>query len=155
MSGSFARFGKLRNADTPAYRTVRLPIPLNLRKLAHMQNLAIEGHAPEWTLTDRLRKAREYRGLSQAELADLTGVSARSVFNYEAGRTTPRRPQLIAWALATGVCLDWLENDVRPKGLEPPTFWLGVWRRLRFHLCRAGRQGHTGAVRTDDLALAA
>jgi transcriptional regulator with XRE-family HTH domain len=90
--------------------------------------LAIQGVIPAWTLTDRLRKAREYRGLTQAELANLTGISARSVHNYEAGYTAPRRPQLVAWAMATGVALQWLEEPVRPKGLEPLTFWSGVWR---------------------------
>jgi transcriptional regulator with XRE-family HTH domain len=88
-----------------------------------MSELMLEGVTPEWTLTDRLRKAREHRGLDQAQLAELIGVHRRSVVNYELGRTQPRRPQLIAWALATGVALDWLEGDVRPKGFEPLTFW--------------------------------
>jgi transcriptional regulator with XRE-family HTH domain len=76
-----------------------------------MSEVVVEGQAPAWTLTDRLRKAREYRGLEQTELADLMGVSRRTVVNYEAGRTTPRRPQLIAWAFATGVSFQWLERD--------------------------------------------
>jgi transcriptional regulator with XRE-family HTH domain len=110
-----------------------------------MNEVVVEGEAPAWTLTDRLRKAREYRGLEQAELADLMGVSRRTVVNYEAGRTTPRRPQLIAWAFATGVALDWLEGDVRPKGFEPLTFWSGVSQLLAI----------VPILRTDDLALAA
>jgi DNA-binding XRE family transcriptional regulator len=93
-----------------------------------MSHVVVEGAAPEFTLTDRLRKAREHGGLDQPELASLMGVSVRSIRNYEAGRTTPRRPQLIAWAFATGVSLEWLEADVRPKGLEPPTFWSVVAR---------------------------
>jgi transcriptional regulator with XRE-family HTH domain len=88
-----------------------------------MSHVVVEGAAPEFTLIDRLRKAREHGGLEQTELAALMGISVRSIRNYEAGRTTPRRPQLIAWAFATGVSLEWLEGDVRPKGLEPPTFW--------------------------------
>jgi transcriptional regulator with XRE-family HTH domain len=88
-----------------------------------MSHVVVEGAAPEFTLTDRLRKAREHGGLDQAELAGLMGMSERSIRNYESGRSTPRRPQLIAWAFATGVALDWLEGDVRPKGFEPLTFW--------------------------------
>jgi transcriptional regulator with XRE-family HTH domain len=60
-------------------------------------------------------------------------VSKNTVSNYERGFTTPRRPMLLAWAMATGVALSWLETDdaavlqvVRPKGLEPLTFWFGV-----------------------------
>jgi transcriptional regulator with XRE-family HTH domain len=125
-----------------------------------MTEVVVKGDAPPWTLADRLRKAREHRGLDQTELADLMGVSQRSIRNYEAGRTTPRRPQLIAWAFATGVSLEWLE-DVRPKGLEPLTFWLGAWRYLRVALLGRRRprglvrrlaSGQGGAVRSDDLA---
>jgi transcriptional regulator with XRE-family HTH domain len=87
-----------------------------------MSELMLEGVTPEWTLTDRLRKAREHRGLEQAQLGELIGIHRRSVVNYELGRTQPRRPQLIAWALATGVALAWLEGDecaVRDSNPEP------------------------------------
>jgi transcriptional regulator with XRE-family HTH domain len=148
-----------------------------------MSELMLEGVTPEWTLTDRLRKAREHRGLDQAQLAELIGVHRRSVVNYELGRTQPRRPQLIAWALATGVALDWLEGDVRPKGFEPLTFWSVVWAYLvrlvqdddelrctlcghfispiydRWVFCRHSiehmRCHERESIRADDLALAA
>lgn len=68
----------------------------------------ITGVIPEWTLGDRLRRAREYAGLSRAELAELAGISRRSVLNYETGMTTPRALQLRAIAAATGVDVDWL-----------------------------------------------
>jgi transcriptional regulator with XRE-family HTH domain len=63
---------------------------------------------PEWTLADRLRKARELAGYSQAELATVTGISRQSINSYETGRTTPRRPQLLAWATACHVEYEWL-----------------------------------------------
>jgi transcriptional regulator with XRE-family HTH domain len=87
-----------------------------------MTELAITGAIPTWTLSDRLRKAREHGRLQQVQLAAITGISERSIQNYEAGRTTPRRPQLIAWALATGVPLAWLEDQecaVRDSNPEP------------------------------------
>ncbi len=97
---------------------------------------ASAGNIPQFTLGDRLRKAREQAGLGSAEFADTIGVSRNTVGNYEADRVTPRRIVLNAWALATGVPLAWLQtgesprpgnpdggsHSVRPKGLEPPTF---------------------------------
>jgi len=76
-----------------------------------MTVLTVAGVVPQWTLPDRLRKAREVAGLNQSELGAVTGISRRSVSSYESGEATPRRPVLIAWAMATGVPLSWLEGD--------------------------------------------
>lgn len=73
------------------------------------------GTIPRFHAGDRLRKAREVRGLGTAELAELLGVSRNTVGNYESGRVTPRRPVLIAWAMATGVPIAWLENGESPS----------------------------------------
>lgn len=48
------------------------------------------------------------------QLADATGISEKTINNYEAGRHAPRRPSLIAWALATGVSLEWLTTGKAP-----------------------------------------
>lgn len=74
------------------------------------------GVEPEWTIGDRLRKAREHAGLKQQQLAALTGISDRTITHYERGKTKPRRHQLIAWALATGVSLEWLLGDAGGPG---------------------------------------
>jgi transcriptional regulator with XRE-family HTH domain len=88
-----------------------------------MSELTIEGVTPTWTLSDRLRKARETRGITQGELAELTGISKRSIQNYEAAVSTPKRPQLLAWAMATGVSLAWLtECAVRDSNPEPADY---------------------------------
>jgi transcriptional regulator with XRE-family HTH domain len=100
--------------------------------------LDVEGaRVPQFTMADRLRKAREVAGLGQDELARELGVSRNTVGNYEAERVQPRRAVLMAWAMRTQVPLAWLLNgenprqdggpdggsrDVRPKGFEPPTF---------------------------------
>ena len=91
---------------------------------------------PEWTLGDRLRKARELAGLQAVQLADDLGINRHSVANYETGRTSPRRLVIEAWARRTGVSLHWLQNgesprpdgpdggseqEVRHQGLEPRT----------------------------------
>ncbi len=67
-----------------------------------------DGAVPEWTLGDRLRKAREHAGLTQAELAELIGIARSSVVSYEIGRTEPSRPVVLSWSLATGVATEWV-----------------------------------------------
>lgn len=98
--------------------------------------IAFTGAVPTITLAHRLRIAREFAGLEQTELADRAEVSRASIVNYEQGHRIPRRIYLRALADATGVDLHWLETgeapsvdeasatEVRPKGLEPLTFWL-------------------------------
>lgn len=84
-----------------------------------MTTLTVAGRVPEWTLGDRLRKAREAAGLSQTELADLAGISRRSISKYESDDARPKRPQLIAWAMATGVPLSWLQDGDAPHPTTP------------------------------------
>src|SRR5258706_7656139 len=72
------------------------------------------GFVPQWTLGDRLRKARESAGLKQAELARKIGISRASIVNYEAGRYLPSRPVLLSWALCCGVDLGWLTGGGQP-----------------------------------------
>lgn len=71
---------------------------------------------PTFGMPDRLRKAREVTGLTQAELADELGIARSSVANYEAGTTSPRRIVLKAYALRTRVPVEWLEHGVDPSG---------------------------------------
>ena len=75
------------------------------------QHAAVD--TPRWTLGDRLRKAREFAGLEQGELAARIGISRGTVSNYELGRGQ-RPPKLIvlrAWAHECGVPFDWLTED--------------------------------------------
>lgn len=95
------------------------------------------GIIPQITLAHRLRIAREFAGMDQATLAEKAEIGRTTIVNYEAGYRVPRRIYLRAIADATGVDLHWLETgeapssyvdeastaDVRPKGLEPLTFW--------------------------------
>ncbi|ARU50165.1 hypothetical protein CBR64_00160 [Cellulosimicrobium cellulans] len=80
--------------------------------------LAVAGNIPQFVLSDRLRKARESAEMTQTELADVIGISRRSVSYYESGESAPKRPQLIAWAMATGVSLSWLETG-QPLIMSP------------------------------------
>ena len=107
-----------------------------------MQDMTIAanpGRIPEWTLRDRLRKAREAADMSQTDLGEAMGVARTTVARAEQTGGV-RRQTLITWAFATGVPLEWLETGeapspgdgdgasvvVRHQGLEPRTRWLGA-----------------------------
>jgi transcriptional regulator with XRE-family HTH domain len=77
---------------------------------------------PQWTLGDRMRKAREHAGLKQAELAEEIGIGRSSVVNYESGRAVPSRPVMLAWSLAWVTLGIWAYVDVRAVML------LWAWR---------------------------
>ena len=66
------------------------------------------GIVPEFSLGDRLRKAREIAGLEQIALAAEIEVHRQSIARYESGASIPRRPVMLSWAMMTGVSLDWL-----------------------------------------------
>lgn len=70
---------------------------------------------PTFTMGDRLKKARESAGLEQGAFAEMIGISKSSVSNYERDNTRPRIIVLRAWAMATGVPMEWLQT-----GKEPP-----------------------------------
>lgn len=63
----------------------------------------------EFTSADRLRKARESAGLSQAELAVKIGVSRATISRAESGGLV-RQITYNAWAQETGAPLDWLQS---------------------------------------------
>lgn len=96
----------------------------------------ITGTIPPWTMTDRLRKAREMAGLNQEELAEEIGIGRRSVVVYEKGEQSPPRPVLVSWALRTGVDLAWLIGD-DPAGEQ-------IGRAERTRRGRSGRTVNSG-----------
>lgn len=55
---------------------------------------------------EAMTKARVERGWSRTVLADLSGVSTMSVYNYEAGKAVPGLLNLIALADTLGISLD-------------------------------------------------
>lgn len=96
------------------------------------------GVIPPEPVGDRLGRARRYAGHEQAAFAELLGTSRRTVSRIESGVKVPTRAELVSWAFATGVDLNWLETGeapspdgdgasvVRHQGLEPRTRWLGA-----------------------------
>lgn len=69
---------------------------------------------PEWTVADRLRKAREMTGLDQGDFAHELGVSRGTISNYEHGHVRPREVVIRAWALRTGVSIQWIKDGDPP-----------------------------------------
>lgn len=67
-----------------------------------------QGVIPEWTLGDRLRKARGLTGLTTREFAEEIGVSQKTVTSAENDAHNVRKILLFAWSNRTGVPLEWL-----------------------------------------------
>lgn len=54
------------------------------------------------TIADRLREARRAKGMTQAELAEASGISLRAISDLEAGKRIPRPSNLKALAEVLG-----------------------------------------------------
>jgi transcriptional regulator with XRE-family HTH domain len=67
----------------------------------------------------RLKEARERKGLSQSELARRCGVSRELITNVEAGRRTMSIRNARTIARELGVGLDWLAGTFEDSELEP------------------------------------
>lgn len=68
--------------------------------------------------SEKVRIARNRLNLSQQELAELTGVSQRSIASYELGTSSPRMGTLRALAEALHVSTRYLADDT----VTDPTF---------------------------------
>jgi len=92
------------------------------------------GRVPEWTVGDRLRKARTSANVSADEMAGILGRGVRTIYNYENGYT--RAPELVVklYAMRCDVPLTWLETGVEPgseEDIRPVTLWYADrWHRV-------------------------
>jgi transcriptional regulator with XRE-family HTH domain len=78
-------------------------------------------HALTFTRADRLRKAREVAGLTQAQMADALGVDKKTIGRWETTGDV-RALFLREWADLTDVDLDWLVGDEGLRGsIRPAT----------------------------------
>lgn len=83
---------------------------------------------PEWTLGDRLRKARERTGLNQENFAKALGVGGRStVANWETDHTKPRPLVVREWSRLTDVPEWWLWGPDAPADLVLPSGRASGW----------------------------
>lgn len=79
------------------------------------------GIVPEFTLGDRLRKARELSGLEMQQLADQIDIHRQTVARYESGQATPKRHVMLSWSMATGVSVEWISTGSQPSQVEQST----------------------------------
>ena len=80
------------------------------------------GYIPEWTLGDRLRKARDMMGLDRSEFAALGepgDFSYKQIANYETGLTTPKAYVVRVLAEMAGVDYTWLLTGKAPSDSGP------------------------------------
>ena len=113
---------------------------------------------PEWTLGDRLRKARSKTNMTTREFAEAIGVSQKTVTDAEGDKRAVRKITLNAWSLVTGVPRDWIENGTVPSGPDPDDRQVTHEYLLRNRMVPAIRQGVANLCdrrNTDPLPLAA
>lgn len=65
----------------------------------------------QWTLGERLAKARKLHRWNQQDMADRLGIGRRSIVRYEDDQAIPSLAVVIAWAQVTDVPLTWLLNE--------------------------------------------
>lgn len=70
------------------------------------------------TFGEKVKDARASLGLSQPKVAELTGVSVRSVLAYEKGEKMPRQGTLLKLAGALKVSVKFLTDDECDNPLE-------------------------------------
>jgi transcriptional regulator with XRE-family HTH domain len=68
---------------------------------------------------ERIKQARQMRGLSMRDLAHEIGVSAQSVSNYERGVNTPDSSMLLCLAQSLGVGAEFFIRPPRVMELTP------------------------------------
>lgn len=80
-----------------------------------MTTYATAGQVPQWTVGDRLRKARTTTGLTAKAFADEIGISTKTALDAESDKRAPRRITLLAYAMRSGVPVEWLETGNAPQ----------------------------------------
>lgn len=63
------------------------------------------------TFSDKIKRFREVAGLTQRELADLVGVSQRTIASYESTNAVARRTTMAKLARALKVSVRYLSDD--------------------------------------------
>ncbi len=86
------------------------------------------------TIGERLREARENKGLDQASLAVKAGIVARTLQRWEKGEQVPDGVAIMKMARATGVQPSWLltgEGEMYPSPSRPENVYVlpGALRR--------------------------
>lgn len=90
--------------------------------MAHaMQQSAV----PEFSLGDRLRRARAHLGVTQEELAGRLDIGLRQIKEGEADKRPLKRAIVLGWAVACGVDPYWLLTGEPDTGTTIGGYQLG------------------------------
>ena len=87
----------------------------------------------EQDFSERLKKYRREKNLTQQELADLLQVSNKTVSRWESGGGYPDVPMLVPLARALGVSVDDLLDGKKPVR----TLTRADWQLSLIHICWA------------------
>ena len=95
-----------------------------------------DSNVPQFTVHDRLRKAREWAGYTRHDFAGVIDISRGTILNYETGATAADRLKPIilkAWALACEVPYEWLRTGAvsTPDGGATQARPSTIWENLR------------------------
>ena len=63
------------------------------------------------TFAEKVKQARAELGLTQSELGEMTGVSLRTILDYEKGKKAPRQKTLLKLARALRVSTKFLSDE--------------------------------------------
>jgi transcriptional regulator with XRE-family HTH domain len=66
-----------------------------------------------------LQAYRKKAGMTQAQLAERTGIPLRSIQNWEIGHRMPRPHALLSLARAVGITVEQLLTETPPAAAEP------------------------------------
>ena len=81
------------------------------------------------TTGERIKSAREYRRISQTELAILSGIAQGTICKWEKGKTVPSTEHTIKLAEAMDVSYEWLllgKGEMEKTVKEEPTP-MAIW----------------------------
>lgn len=70
------------------------------------------------SFSEKVKNARSEAGLTQSELAELVGVSARSIQAYELGAKNPRQSTMLQLAKALKVSYKYLSDEACDNPME-------------------------------------
>lgn len=77
----------------------------------------------QWTVGDRLRKARRIANVTTGEMAEHLGLDRKMLSRYETDRTPIRLAYVRLWADKCGVSMDWIlygDDGANEQGVPPP-----------------------------------
>lgn len=96
------------------------------------------------TFSDKIKRSREVRGLTQQQLADLVGVSKRTIASYESSGAIARSSTMRKLAEALQVSYDYLSKD----SVTDPQYGM---EKMPYIDEARNRYGNTAAREVDEL----